>query len=302
MPASGALFVTGGGGYVGRRFLAAIPPGRFQTVVALLRRRILQPVAGAHVRFIYGDLLDPPTYGYELSECESVVHLAAATGKNAPAVFFRDNVEATRRLLETAVAAGVRNFLHISSIAACFSPEISYPYGESKREAESLVSFSGLRYLILRPTMIIGEKAPVLESLARLAGAPVTPVFGDGRVKVQPLFVDDLVECMLNVLAECYFPNEAVDVGGPQVLSMDELLERIRRARCLGKARLVHVPLKVVLPLACAMEKMFRRLAPFTSGQLASFTNASTAAGSSFLNSRLPAMKTVDQVLATLAP
>jgi hypothetical protein len=58
----------------------------------------------------------------------------------------------------------------------------------------------------------------------------------------------------------------------------------------------------VVLPLACAMEKMFRRLAPFTSGQLASFTNASTAAGSSFLNSRLPAMKTVDQVLATLAP
>ncbi|MCC6862071.1 MAG: NAD-dependent epimerase/dehydratase family protein [Bryobacterales bacterium] len=300
MPRSKALFVTGGGGYVGRRFLAAIPEGCFQSVVALLRPRSHPPAVGPHVRLIYGDLLDPPTYGYELAECETVVHLAAATGKKPPAVFFRDNVEATRRLLEMSVAAGVRNFLHISSIAVGFSGEVSYPYGESKREAESLVAISGLHYLILRPTMIIGEKAPVLESLAKLAGAPLTPVFGDGKVKVQPLFVDDLLDCMFSVLSDGYFPNEALDLGGPQVLSMDELLEHIRLARRQGKARLVHVPVKLVLPLIALLEKAFLRLMPFTSGQLASFINASIAAPSTFLASRQPGMKTVDQVLATL--
>lgn len=295
-----SLFLTGGAGYLGRRLIECLPPGYARPVFALVRNRVQMAGAGSRVRLICGDLLEPATYAGALSECDTVVHLAAATGKNRPEVYFRDNVEGTRRLLIAAKQAGIRNFLHVSTIAANFPDLSRYYYAQSKKEAERLVAASGLAYLILRPTIIIGKNAPVLQSLARLAASPVTPVFGNGRVKVQPIFVDDLAGSILTALEENYFPNAAVDLGGPQVLSMNELMTRLRRCCRPGRARLFHLPLSLVGPVVAALERICFPLVPFTSGQLASFSHAGVAAETPFLLSRMADMKTVDQVLAGL--
>ncbi|MBI3682251.1 MAG: NAD-dependent epimerase/dehydratase family protein, partial [Acidobacteria bacterium] len=58
-----------------------------------------------------GDLLDPRTYAAKLAQCDTVVHLAAVTGKAAADSYFRVNREGTRILVEEARRAGVRNFL-----------------------------------------------------------------------------------------------------------------------------------------------------------------------------------------------
>lgn len=291
------IFITGATGYVGRR-LHALLPDCVRPVFALSRHPLAH--TDGPVRFVNGDLLTPAAYRGALSECGTVIHLAAATGRNRREVYFRDNVEGTRRLLDTAVSAGVRNFLYVSTIAATFADQSRYYYAQSKKEAEHLVAASGLNYLILRPTIIIGRDAPVLVQLAKLAAAPVTPVFGDGRIEVQPVFVDDLVNCLIAVIEEGYFPNTAVDLGGPQVLTMNEFLGRIRQASGLGRPRLLHVPVRMVSALIAALETVCFPLTPFTSGQLASFTNAGVARPNPLLSRRLPAMRSVDQVLAAL--
>lgn len=295
-----ALFLTGADGYVGSRLLRALAAGGHEKIYCLTRRRE-HAEAGRTVAFVRGDILDSGAYAGSLAGCETVVHLAAVTGKNRPEEYFRVNAEGTRILIQTAKKAGVRNFLHVSTIAVKFPNQFRYYYGQSKKQAEEAVASSGLRYTIVRPTMIFGEGAPVLEGLARLAGAPVVPVFGDGRTRVQPIFVDDLVNCLLAILRRGLFENRILEAGGPEAIAIEDLLMRIRRARYGKPPRAVHVPLGLIVPALAALEKVALPVLPLTAGQLASFRNDGTIEASASAARLCAPRAGIDQMLGRAA-
>jgi len=265
-----SLFITGATGYVGKRLIALLDVTRFQHVRCLARTPG-PSIPG--IQWISGDLLDPPSYASSLQGCDTVLHLAAVTGKNSPATFFQVNTQGTRTLLEAARKAGVRNMLYVSSVAAAFRDQTGYHYGQSKKQAEEIVAAGGLRYIIVRPTMVFGPRAPVFEGLLKLAGAPAIPVFGNGRAAVQPVYVDDLVQFLLAILEHDFFPNQIHGAGGPSVLSIEELLIRIRSACLHQPSRIVHVPVGLLLPGLRLFEKFLLPLLPLTAGQLMSFVN-----------------------------
>ena len=176
------VFLTGGSGFVGRR-VASLLEARGHRVAQLIRR-------GPHE----GDLLDDESHAQLMQGADVVVHLAAATGKVPPAEYARTNVEGTGSILRAANRAGVPRVLFISTIAVKFSDTSRYFYAESKAKAERLVASSGLRYTIVRPTMVGGAGSPVITGLARLAGLPLIPVFGGASCRVQPIARDDLAQ------------------------------------------------------------------------------------------------------------
>ena len=98
-----------------------------------------------------GDLSAPDVWTARLAGCETVLHLAAVTGKARTADFHAINAEGTRVLLERARAAGVSRFIFVSSIAAGFADQRHYPYAVSKVEAEQAVLASGLDVLHSEP-------------------------------------------------------------------------------------------------------------------------------------------------------
>ena len=102
---------------------------------------------------------------------------------------------------------------------------------------------SGIPFLIIRPTIILGPGAPILGSLEKLALLPVTVVPGSGRVRVQPIHVDDVVRCLMAAARDRLFANETVEIGGPDVVSMGDLLGEIRRTRKGATGGAVRVPL-----------------------------------------------------------
>jgi NADH dehydrogenase len=270
------LFLTGGGGYIGRRLLGGLDHTRYSKIICLTRSGALG--APSHVEFVKADLLDSSAYAEALRKCGTVLHLAAATGKSTPEEYFRVNREGTRTLIDACRDASVERFIYISSIAAKFRDQRRYYYAQSKLQAEELVRSSGLRYTIVRPTMVMGRGAPVLQSLSRLAAAPVLPIFGSGRAQVQPVSVDDLVACLGEILAGGAFDGRTVEIGGPQILSMEELLVKIRRARGKAAGPVLHLPAGLIAASVGILEKMLLPLLPFTAGQIASFVNDGTAA------------------------
>lgn len=274
-PMRGSVFVTGTTGFLGR-FLCGRIPARERDRYRYLSRRANPAV----------DLLEPRSYAAQLDGCETVLHLAAATGKHRPAEYFRVNTEGTRRLVEAARAAGVRNFLHVSSVAVKFRDKRRYYYAQSKQQAEEIVAGSGLRYAIVRPTMIFGPGAPVLDGLRKLARAPVIPVFGNGRARVQPVFVDDLADYLLAIVEREQFHDETLDVGGREVLTIEELLQEIRGT----EAKVVHLPLQFIVPAVAVLEKFLFPLMPFTAGQLASFSEDGLA-------SHVASTRTIEEML-----
>ena len=290
------IFLTGAGGFLGRRVLSRLAEDHSRKVICLIRGKIPQP-SRDHIQYVRGDLLDPGTYAAALSGCEAVLHMAAATGKNPAAEYFRVNRDGTAALVRQAQQSGVDRFLFVSTIAAKFSEQYRYFYAESKQAAEAVVAGSSLRWTIVRPAMILGRNAPLLHSLARLASLPIVPIFGDGTVPVQPVFVDDLADCLLALLDEKGVENTTIEIGGPEVLTMEELALRIRSAAGKPTAPVLHLPVRPLARCLGWMEPFLLPLLPFTAGQLASFSNAGTTAPQPWVRARQNRMIGISEML-----
>jgi NADH dehydrogenase len=269
--------ITGASGFVGRCLLEFLV-NRGERVVAISRKPQPQDVV-APSRWVVSDLLQPDTYQAELESGSSVVHLAAVTGKAPAEEFVRGNVTATRLLLEASQRANVGRFVFVSSIAARFSDRRFYPYADSKISAEEMVRRSLLRTVIVRPTMIFGCGSPVRASLARLAGLPVIPIFGDGSIRVQPIDVTDVVRVLADLAQQSSEVSGIVEIGGPRTYTLEELLLSLRVGNHRS-APVVHIPLEFTRRLLALVEKPLLSVLPFTAGQLASFANDGVARGS----------------------
>jgi len=268
-----SVFLTGATGYLGRHLLGLIEGREFSHVACLVRNKPALPTGDRGIETVVADISEAQWYMEPLSRCDTVIHLAAATGKLPKKEYFRVNEDGTRILAAACRDAGVKRFLHVSTIAVKFRDVRHYHYAISKRAAEGIVADSGMAWCIVRPTMIFGEGAPVLEGLTKLASAPVVPVFGDGRALVQPVFVGDLARMLLAIVRQGAFDGRILEAGGPQPMTIEELLAAIRRILIKKPARFAHLPARPCAAALALLEKFFLPVMPLTAGQLATFTN-----------------------------
>ena len=294
-----SLFVTGASGLIGRSLLQRLEELEGPSFVCLSRNLGAAPQRRA--RFVQGDLLEPGGWRSALKRCSGVVHLAAVTGKARGEQYTRVNVEGTRRLLEECVKAGVRRFVHVSTIAVRYPDLSRYPYARSKLEAEALVRSSGLDWAIVRPTIVLGRRAPAWRSLSQLAKLPIVPLFGGGRARVQPILAADVAAALADLLAQERLQGEECDLGGPEVLTVEDLLRRIRRALGRGKLRGVRLPAGPPIAVLAALEKPLLGLLPVTAGQLHALVYDGVAEPNPLLERQRPRMQPLDEALAELA-
>jgi uncharacterized protein YbjT (DUF2867 family) len=162
------------------------------------------------------------------------------------ATTFDRAVANTRALLRAALEAGVRRVVHVSVTNP--SRDSMLPYFRGKAQVEEDVRASGLLWAIVRPTLVFGPRDILVNNIAwGLRRAPVFPVAGDGRYRVQPVSVEDVA----TICADAGESNEGivVDAAGPETLSYEELVRLV--AGAIGsRARIAHVPPRAVLALA----------------------------------------------------
>ena len=299
------MFVTGATGFIGQRLMARMDPADYSRIRCLTRRTPPGPDDGRFplsIEWIQGTLNGADAYADALSDIDCVVHLAAVTGNARRDDYFRVNSDGTQVLLEHCKRADVSRFLYVSSVAAGFRDASAYHYARSKVHAEEAVRDSGLDYIIVRPTMVFGRGSAVWDNLRRLATGALTPVFGDGRVKVQPVYVDDLVDCLLALAGAPRAVNRTVDVGGPDVLTVEQLLKRIHQAYRARDARVIHLPVRPVIATLAVLERLGVTALPVTAGQLAAFVNDSVARPDPDVARHVEHMTTIDEMLRLLVP
>ena len=126
-------------------------------------------------------------------------------------------VENTPRLFEAARRAGVRRIVHVSIT----NPSLDSPleYFRGKAVLEEALRDSGISHAILRPTVLFGREDILINNIAWLLRRfPVFGVFGDGRYRLQPIFVDDLAA--LAVAEGARSGNTVVNAIGPETLHL----------------------------------------------------------------------------------
>ena len=245
------LAVTGGTGFVGTHLLnLALEQG--YDVRALTRG--WKPPED-EIAWVDGALDRPESLVKLCTGADAVVHVAGVINARNRAGFEAVNVGGTANLIDAARKAGVRRFVHISSLAAR-EPELS-AYGWSKAKSERLVAASGLDWTIIRPPAVYGPGDRETLELFKMARRGVVALPPKGRFSV--LHVEDLCRLILAVLdepdswAETYEPDDARE-GGWDHHHFARTLGRLYGRRALT----LSMP-KPVLRVASGFDRLLRR-------------------------------------------
>jgi NADH dehydrogenase len=237
------VLVTGATGYVGRTLV-----GRLQ--------------ADGHdvVRFSRGtggDVRDRDAVGRATEGIEAVCHLVAILD-GTDAEFEAVNAQGARNVVEAAVSADVRRFLLMSAAGVNEGNAARTRYWGSKWQAKQAVMESGLDWTAFEPSFVFGRGGGALREFEHLLRLPVVPVVGNGRYRHQPVWVDDVAGAFSAALARPQTIGHTYQLGGPQALAFDDLLDELARVTGRRPRPKLHAP----VGLAKAQTVVLRHLPP----------------------------------------
>ena len=233
------ILLTGATGTVGSALLRRLTAdGR--PVRALVRDQRRLGDQRVRVQIALGDLSDPPTFRNALRGVHTVVHLASSIRDQPRGSIEELNAVATLRLVRAAERAGVERFVFFSAMNAHHHSRTRF--FRAKALAEEAVVESPISSIVFRPSIIYTPGDPWLTLLDRLSRLPAVPISGSGRALYQPVWAEDVAEAVVNALNG---GNSRFELAGPEVLSYDDIVRTVLRARH-RRRRLVHVPLPIV--------------------------------------------------------
>lgn len=205
------LGMTGTTGFVGQVALRlALSQGWHVRAVV---RSTQEPLEG--VTWVSGALDSPDALAEMANGCDAILHIAGVVNAPDLAGFEAGNVAGTMAVVESARAANVDRFIHVSSLAAR-EPALS-DYGATKAKAEVIVQASGLDWTMIRPPAVYGpgdRDNLELFKMAKLGFVTLPPA---GRLSL--IHVDDLARLLLAVIphpearAKTYEPDDGVHGG-----------------------------------------------------------------------------------------
>ncbi len=249
------IFVTGGTGFVGPKVVHALR-AEDRPVRVLVRNpssKSARTVASWGCEVAQGDMTDAASLDRAVTGCDTVVHLVAIPA-GSEVRFERIMINGTRDLVAAARRAAVRRFIHMSALGTGEHSKDVAPYFHAKWEQEETVRGSGIDHVIFRPSFIFGESGGMLPLLVRqVRWSPAVAVVGSRRM--QPIWLDDVAAYFAKSLSLGAATNRTFELGGPDVLTWDELYERIKRI--LGKRRpTFHPPMGLVRAGAAVIERL----------------------------------------------
>ncbi len=222
--------VYGGSGFLGRHLVRAIARTGARIRVAVRRPELaghLQPLGGvgqivpvqANVRF-------PDSVVTAAEDADAVVNLVGILYAAGRQTFKSVQDEGARNVAEAAMAAGVKTFVHVSAIGAdAHSPSI---YARTKAEGEAAVRKVFPDAAVIRPSVVFGPEDEFFNRFAALAQlSPMLPLIGGGHTKFQPVFVGDVAQAIVASLEGRASAGAPFELGGPEILSMREVMERV---------------------------------------------------------------------------
>ena len=220
------LLLTGATGTIGlpvlRRLTASGTPVR-----CLVRDPRRLGTERVRVQIALGDLADPLSFRHALRGVDTVVHLASVI-RDQPGGSIEELAGiATWRLVRAAERAGVERFVFFSALGA--STRSRARLMQAKAVAERAVRESALSHTVFAPSVVYSPSDPFLRLLERMSLLPIMAISGTGRATFQPIWSEDVADCVLAALPGGRLGAESdgarYELAGPETLSYRDIVE-----------------------------------------------------------------------------
>jgi NADH dehydrogenase len=247
--------VFGGTGFLGRRVVRHLRKHDFSVRIASRhpdRSRGLFGSGDPQLRVVGANIHDERTVADALADAYGAVNAVSLYVEHGRETFHSVHVEAAKRVAILARRAGVERLVHVSGIGAdAASPSL---YIRKRGEGELAVQAAFADVILFRPAVMFGPDdaflTTILELLRRL---PIYPMFGRGRTRLQPAYVEDVAEAIARALQRTQTHAITFECGGPRVYSYEELLHALAREADL-KRILIPLPFAAWRALAWTAE------------------------------------------------
>ena len=189
---------------------------------------------------------------------DTVIHLAGAEHQGRNANLLATDIHGTRNLAQAAKATRVKRFIYLSHIGA--DRASAYPVHKAKGIAEEHIRKSGVPHTIVRSSIVYGPEDHFTTELASLLRSALIffPLLGDGQTRIQPLWVEDLVTCLVWAMESSETHNKTYEVGGSEYFTLRQTLETIMEVT--GKRRvLVSTPQPFLRAMVVTLETFIPR-------------------------------------------
>jgi uncharacterized protein YbjT (DUF2867 family) len=250
------IVVTGGTGFIGQEVVKRLLQAPGDEIVVTSRDPGKRDPFGGKVEIAQAFSGDALSLGKAFTRADVVVH--AIQFPNHPVEqpsrgrsYMEVDGKGTEVAASVAKRVGVRRFVYLSGAGA--GQGRPQPWFRAKDRAEAAIRESGMEYAILRPSWIYGPKDHSMNRFVAFARyLPVVPVIGDGRTKVDPIYVDDVARVVAESVRREDATDKVFELGGPDRLTMDEIVRTIQKV--LGKRRpLLHHPVPLMKLLVLPM-------------------------------------------------
>jgi uncharacterized protein YbjT (DUF2867 family) len=248
-PRRGRCFVAGGYGFIGRHIVAALVANGWEVVAGgreLKRARRLMPdVTWVAVDFNHD--LDADVWRKRLAGCSALVNCAGVLQSGWRDRSRRVHVDATLALFRGAAAAGVERIVHLSALGADAAGKTAF--ARDKAAADAALAEMDVDAVVLRPSLVYARDSYGGTAFMRaLAGLPgVIPI--PAGIAFDPIHADDLATIVARCLDRDAVASRLYEIGGPQRMSLQEIVAEMRRWLGFPSARYVSVPTWLMRPL-----------------------------------------------------
>jgi uncharacterized protein YbjT (DUF2867 family) len=256
------VLLTGASGFIGRAVAQALRE-RGHAVVRVLRH----PPAGA-ADVVQADFAGVPRRGWwlaHLAGIDAVVNAVGILREQGGQSFRTLHTEAPIELFQACAAAGVRTVVQVSALGA--DENARSAYHRSKKAADDVLRTLPVAGAVVQPSLVYGPGGTSAALFNKLAVAPVLPFPQGGRMRVQPVHVDDVVQGIVRVVEAPPLSVATLPFAGPQPIALRDYLAELRAA--LGER---HPQWVVAIP-----EGLFRAGAAFAGHLPGSMLDAETA-------------------------
>lgn len=249
------ILVTGGTGFLGRALIRQLAAHGHE-VRMLIRPSGQTPnlPRGVPVEVAVSSMNDERGLKAAMRGVDVVYHLAGAEHQGVHANILEVDARGTQNMAAAAAAMRIRRFFYVSHLGADRSS--FYPLLKVKGIAEEHVRRSAVPHTIFRSALLYGPEDHFTTALSQvLAYFPVFALPLEGQVLIQPLWVEDLVTCLMWALDAPETVNQTFDLGGAEYFPFRQALELIQEKIGLRR-RFVPLGLPYLRSLTVFMDSL----------------------------------------------
>ncbi len=253
------ILLTGGTGFIGRELLKKLNKSNKHDLTCLVLKQENASKIPENIKTIVGDVTKLEDLEKALENMDAVINLAVPNTQNIE-TNQKVIVEGSKNLLKATHKNRVKKIITFSS-AAGYRKNLDN-YGKAKKEADEILLKSNQEIIILKPTMVCGRGGYAFEKVVSSLRIPFFAfVVGNGKYKVQPAFLSDVVRSIERAIDYETGKPVMFDIAGPKKIKYNEFVKKILSVK-KSKKIIIHIPLWIIFSLI-KFTKIFIKNPPF---------------------------------------